>query len=73
MPTYIALILNHLSPQHLNTVNFDYLLDTTRACEMVPLCLELIILLCYFLSYKINGHCVHFSSITKVNSINTDK
>lgn len=65
--TYITLIFNHLSLKHLNTVNCDYLLVTTRACEMAPLCLELIILLCYFLSCKINGHCVHFSSITKVN------
>lgn len=57
-----------------NTPSFDYLLDTIRAYETAPLCYELIILLYYFLSQKINDHCINFSaeksSITKVNIIN---
>jgi hypothetical protein len=61
----------HERVKHLKTVNCDYLLVTMRTCEMAPLCLELIILLYYFLSCKINGHCVHFSSFTKVNILNT--
>lgn len=50
IPLTCAALAFNIPFHHLNTASYDYLLDTNRAYETVPLCYKLIILLCYFLS-----------------------